>query len=962
MKRLESDRRVGRIAKVRWWQTRKGVAAVLAMMFLILFGSLSAAMAIASRGNITTAATQLHVNRAQSAAETGLLVARSRLTEAANRFLVSESNVNSAFGVALWTGETSSLGTVQVLPPRTGRQDLSAPSGIAAALAQVHALDQNTISELGVSTPVVGSALSGASETEYIENFWVYTPAIAIEAAGEGQDLPPLAYIITYAPLANGTDVRAIVTGVDLSYRRGGQYVQRTVMQDFRISKKVKHAMISSSRVMIGKNVMISGGMGCRYTSVSSNMGSPLILRSDFRGISTTLDTKLTALQNGLASSDVDGDNRLRASHPTETQGIPGGTTDYDGDGQPDRAFDDVTGDGFVDEFDVFIKHYDRNGDGKVVLSSALTAGTPAQGATAEFTTDDDLALLIDSSNPDRNRNSVSGFVDSNSNGRWDSGEVFLDYDSAANSYRDQVLGYRDGVIDRKDQYAKVTGKLSFRVSQSDWTAAQGAVVTKLQGPIKPGSGESATAYSVSDADLPSVSTAIFTSTQSGLQTRADGQTFATQVAQNRGISAGQVPTFVETRAAGTTQPRYLRLDADVDLDGLPDNFTSAYFEKMPYNAPAYSDWYYRPVYENMVFKDVVIPAGTNALFRNCTVVGVTWVRCETANTHALWSEYGKMQMSSTSGRPAPSVPRTVYGDSGTETSYPTMLPSTACPPNQMILMATTPLDKADIPANQVSTTVGYNLLPNPLVIGGRRITDTRALSNNIRFHDCLFVGSIVSDAPQNYTQIRNKIQFTGSTRFASAHPTSPNDTSLNPDSNDLSEIAKSSMMLPGYSVDLGTFNSPPTQNLQLNGAIIAGVMDIRGNAEINGALMLTFAPTLGQAPMVDASGAPIGNPANFNATLGYFGPTDGDSEALDPATLPLVNGQRIVGWDTDGDGLADVNSTQPQPSGSTAVPFNGYGRINVRFNPNMTLPSGIMLPMQLDAVAGTYREGKPCQ
>ena len=962
MKRLESDRRVGRIAKVRWWQTRKGVAAVLAMMFLILFGSLSAAMAIASRGNITTAATQLHVNRAQSAAETGLLVARSRLTEAANRFLVSESNVNSAFGVALWTGETSSLGTVQVLPPRTGRQDLSSPSGIAAALAQVHALDQNTISELGVSTPVVGSALSGASETEYIENFWVYTPAIAIEAAGEGQDLPPLAYIITYAPLVNGTDVRAIVTGVDLSYRRGGQYVQRTVMQDFRISKKVKHAMISSSRVMIGKNVMISGGMGCRYTSVSSNMGNPLILRSDFRGISTTLDTKLTALQSGLASSDVDGDNRLRASHPTESQGIPGGTTDYDADGQPDRAFDDVTGDGFVDEFDVFIKNYDRNGDGRVVLSSALTAGTPAQGATAEFTTDDDLALLIDSSNPDRNRNSVSGFVDSNSNGRWDSGEVFLDYDSAANSYRDQVLGYRDGVIDRKDQYAKVTGKLSFRVSQSDWTAAQGAVVTKLQGPIKPGSGESATAYSVSDADLPSVSTAIFTSTQSGLQTRADGQSFATQVAQNRGISAGQVATFVETRAAGTTQPRYLRLDADVNLDGLPDNFTSAYFEKMPYNAPAYSDWYYRPVYENMVFKDVVIPAGTNALFRNCTFVGVTWVRCETANTHALWSEYGKMQMSSTSGRPAPSVPRTVYGDSGTETSYPAMLPSTACPPNQMILMATTPLDKADIPANQVSTTVGYNLLPNPLVIGGQRITDTKLLSNNIRFHDCLFVGSIVSDAPQNYTQIRNKIQFTGSTRFATAHPTSPNDTSLNPDSNDLSEIAKSSMMLPGYSVDLGTFNSPPTQNLQLNGAIIAGVMDIRGNADINGALMLTFAPTLGQAPMVDASGAPIGNPANFNATLGYFGPTDGDSEALDPATLPVVNGQRIVGWDTDGDGLADVNSTQPQPAGSTAVPFNGYGRINVRFNPNMTLPSGIMLPMQLDAVAGTYREGKPCQ
>ncbi|MFN9992810.1 MAG: hypothetical protein ACK54H_05645, partial [Phycisphaerales bacterium] len=69
--------------------SRRGIAAVLAMMFLVLFGSLSVAMAIASKGNITTAATHLHVMRAQGAAETGLAVAKSRLKEGAARFLIS---------------------------------------------------------------------------------------------------------------------------------------------------------------------------------------------------------------------------------------------------------------------------------------------------------------------------------------------------------------------------------------------------------------------------------------------------------------------------------------------------------------------------------------------------------------------------------------------------------------------------------------------------------------------------------------------------------------------------------------------------------------------------------------------------------------------------------------------------------------------------------------------------------
>jgi hypothetical protein len=116
----------------------------------------------------------------------------------------------------------------------------------------------------------------------------------------------------------------------------------------------------------------------------------------------------------------------------------------------------------------------------------------------------------------------------------------------------------------------------------------------------------------------------------------------------------------------------------------------------------------------------------------------------------------------------------------------------------------------------------------------------------------------------------------------------------------------------------------------------------------------------LGSGPLRDALGLPAGNPSNYNTTIGYFGPSDGDEEALDPNDLPIVSGVRIAGWDLDGDGLVDVGADQPQPAGSTPIPFHGYGRVQLRFDPKMQIPSGIMLPMLIDPLPNTYREGRP--
>lgn len=945
---------------------RRGVASVLAMMFLVMFGSLAAAMAVSSKGNLRTAATHLHVMRALGAAETGLKIGEARLAAATNRFIVSNSDMTGSFVANAWNGSIPSGETYTVTTPLYGAMESPTPAGIARALANQFAQDGNVQAGVSVDTPTIAAAMSGVDTTNvYSASGWLYTPAIGLNAASGSQK--PQSYSIIFAPLRNGTDIRIIATGYDFDYSRTGAPITRTVMQDYRIGKRVKQAIISPSKLQIGKNVLVTGDLGARYTDVTQTAGDPLQLKSDFYGLNATLNTKLTDLFNALRTYDVDGDNRLRVAHPTEGANIPSNTRDYDGDGRADAAFADATGDGYVDEFDVFINHYDINRDGKVALASALSAGTPNASLTPEFvdsanrSVDEDLAILLDTANPDRNRNGVWGFTDTNRNGKWDSGEPFNDYDTARSVNRDQILGFRDGVIDKKDQYGKVRGKVVFKTSSSAWTAAQGDFSSKIQGPIRTTDGESARLFDATDQQVPNIDAATFVSSEAALKAAADGSAFANQVATNLGVAASALPTYVETRPSTSTLPRYLRLDPDANLDGLPDNSATAYFEKMPYNSPSFSDWYYRPVYENMIFRDVKIPMGTNALFKNCQFIGVTYVETTASNAHVLWNEYGKMQVPSGQTRPVPVNVRVIYGDQSGETSYPTMLPASALPPNQYVLMSQAkPLDKADLPANQTGSVTNFNQLPDPLLVSGKRVTDTRTVSNNIRFHDCLFVGSLVSDKPGVFTQIRNKLTFTGSTKFKQTHPDYPNDPTYNPQDADKREIAKSSLMVPNYSVDMGTFNSPPSQDVQLRGAVVAGVLDMRGNVNLDGALLLTFKPQRGTAPMVDVLGNPIGNTANFNTTIGYFGPSDGDSESLDPATLPTVGGVKIVGYDTDGDGLADVGPTGSPPSGAVAVPFYGYGRITLRFDPTMTLPNGIMLPMYAEPVSGTYREGKP--
>ena len=107
------------------------------------------------------------------------------------------------------------------------------------------------------------------------------------------------------------------------------------------------------------------------------------------------------------------------------------------------------------------------------------------------------------------------------------------------------------------------------------------------------------------------------------------------------------------------------------------------------------------------------------------------------------------------------------------------------------------------------------------------------------------------------------------------------------------------------------------TPSVNLKGVVVAGVLDVRGTANVVGTLLMTFRPRAGEGPLFYG-----GQPDAFNTTIGYFGPADGDDE------------------------------------GPTDPGFNGFGEIRLRYDDSALLPDGIPWPMRAEPVPGSYLEG----
>jgi hypothetical protein len=290
-------------------------------------------------------------------------------------------------------------------------------------------------------------------------------------------------------------------------------------------------------------------------------------------------------------------------------------------------------------------------------------------------------------------------------------------------------------------------------------------------------------------------------------------------------------------------------------------------WEPVPYGTPGVYDYYQRPIYENMRFENVRIPMGDNGLFSNCTFVGVTFVETETDCFHENWNYAGAVEKVEY----PPDSGKFIY-----EPKYPGVVAELS---------------------------------------DGTLVPDTKLFSNNVRFASCTFIGSVAGDTPGEFTHWRNHVQFTGETR--SYIDADDPDLADQPDAAEiiaeitamdaafLEELRKSSIFMPGWSAGMGNFADEPaaepedTPSVKLKGTIVAGLLDVRGTADILGTLLMTFRPAADEGPLFYG-----GHPSAFKTTIGYFGPDE------------------------------DVIPGDPD--------FPGFGEITMRDDPVARLPDGI--------------------
>jgi hypothetical protein len=128
---------------------------------------------------------------------------------------------------------------------------------------------------------------------------------------------------------------------------------------------------------------------------------------------------------------------------------------------------------------------------------------------------------------------------------------------------------------------------------------------------------------------------------------------------------------------------------------------------------------------------------------------------------------------------------------------------------------------------------------------------------NNVRFENCNFNGVIVTNVPQVFKWMDNCLYFTGTASFN-------NTTGI-----------ESTILAPHFNVNLGNTNPQRSDNNVLTGAIVGGIVDVRGNAQIYGTII----------SMCDTTQWTSGYVTNIGATLG-----DGGSETTEVGDVGVIS------------------------------------------------------------------------
>ena len=478
---------------------RHGAVSMLAMLFLVIFTTLAAAMFELSTLNTQAAQNLNDLQRARSTAESGMRWISYRL-EHMTRPRTPIGNITASVAANLWTPITTA---------------------ISNDFAQ-----QLTASERAVT--VSGTTLTTA-------------PIAADETAGRFV-IQMRQHPLYVGDALDARYVRITSTG---TYSRA----VRSLSMDFKIDKKVKFAVVGKVEVQLGKNTLVEGNVAMATPSKFP----PFISLSDFKHLTPTLDTKITNFEAFLKANHSGYDGRISVNNAKEYQAAV------------KAGYTDVNGDGFIDEYDLFVGEFDRNGDHKV---TAAEFTNPSTGLSY----DANLLSAID-----------------NLGGPLQPSDTIR-------------TGYQDGTISNNDAYAKVRGQVLLATPASNWAAnlaSQGLTINDMfAGPIIPTS-----------PSTPPVQFGVDPSQMFDLSpTNFDTSGFAAQSGTNAGVTS-RTATVIQNAVLSPTWANGGTLT-----------------EHTPSGSTSWQATYTRPVFKNMTFVNCSIPKGLNALFQNCTFQGTTFV------------------------------------------------------------------------------------------------------------------------------------------------------------------------------------------------------------------------------------------------------------------------------------------------------------------------------------------------
>jgi len=144
------------------------------------------------------------------------------------------------------------------------------------------------------------------------------------------------------------------------------------------------------------------------------------------------------------------------------------------------------------------------------------------------------------------------------------------------------------------------------------------------------------------------------------------------------------------------------------------------------------------------------------------------------------------------------------------------------------------------------------------LYIDCYKSSTSQSYTNNVRFEDCTFNGVIITDVPQPFDWVDNCLYFTGAATF-----------------DNQSSVQEATILAPHFNVNLGNTNPNQNDNNVLTGAIVGGIVDVRGNAQINGTIISMCDTTVYSSGYVTNIGATLEDGGSETTELGDVGVID---------------------------------------------------------------------------------------